>query len=1245
MASGKGKLGKMKIVRAKSMKNADQFYYTLRLARAVSSLEECFEVIRDYGGIQIEKQLMKSSSPFFQKLQAENCTYKFECRCSELKLQTGRKKCANCQHVHKSITQYEDLENLACVLILVEKGRMGDTFPQSFDCLDLRRSYDNSREFKEGSSLYLSTLIQELGRLCRYAKASANESPYVLVGRVLFKKLRESLKISPSMSAISCTKADRYMTKSSRSKGTTSSLLRWQGYEAHKDSYDHLNEQTHCNRILLQAEPQIGKTGTYLCLIKDLRLDIIGKENVSHSSTDAFDEGTFYQHKECDLSEEFVVNEIEGRQDWKFPYWRTIENSPSLYEKPVALGKYTIGGCFYTHDTEESPYFLMNPEQNEPTKSGYQHQKRDCADGIRAWHWYHFENCAECGRLLQGKESVWKHSRPSFHHVLEFLQSTGSKDCNSAVGSSPTLPYWIFHPSHRDDPRKCILNYHHVMQQSKDVANYVQVVVVRSGQFEAYRSTWGRVLVIIQLPDTLPNCELGPSEGGVGYTRLFIQKMAFSLNLEYVFVIDDNVAVIYEAVFNTGDTTATEGRVLRDENGVMKMQRCSFLKPLTRLQKIAQGKDIPPIDESKYEPHPLKDEFESLEFPLYNYSGPAKLFGDKQHESYGVLGLLRSVPIAVNPFSKTQVYAAILLNVKSTVEKGVFYRPWPCWEDLRFNDDCDKAGLWVVKCNRYSFLKVQYKDWINNLVLPKIFEWKDDSILEKRHLVSELPKDLEESIILEHLRSIVNIQGPEKCFKGSIGYDRQKEREDTISPTRIVEQLEQVEARESTVENPVLIISYCAANRTTNNMLLLSSTFCSAKEKIVFVTSAKEAIERWPQMTVRNISTHSGICFTSEMSDRNTQFAIFSAADPKRHSLRWILIEASFLPPQDNKDNQEEIITTRDEHVSQNRNKPKVEKITSSDRVQDIRKGKKSAKRSLQESHDDYNEFKRPKYEDCCSQRLEDVLPETSDDVMIIEERGSQETSQGGTTTEVLGNSKLKRKKPEAVTSELKCSNKEAMASQKIDISGSDEEGDADIEDGCTVSIVSENQENLGRKRDGRNDRSTYTERPNDVTKVIVTLWREYKGICISTAKKEKSEKTGSNDFTMTYVKEKLARFTTDQLEEIDEKGYNALLKACSLPSMSPRVMQYLITDTTKKVDIDCQLPHDFDRSTAKGLIPGMSALSVAINSGNVKLVSTFMRRRQEISIRSSDADGNTVLHHCVLLGSKRILPENFSPF
>ncbi|KAL9979245.1 hypothetical protein ACROYT_G016877 [Oculina patagonica] len=1553
--SGIGNMGKMKIVRAKSGKTADQFYFTLRLARTESCFEERFEVIKDYGGIQIENHFMKSSSPFFRKLQTGNCHDNFDCSCKTLRLEEGRKKCSKCHHVHKLITQYEDLENLACVLILVEKGRMGDTFPKSFDCLDLRLNNDSNSEFREFSSLYLSTVIQELGRMCRYSKSSANESPYVLVGRALFKTLQKSLETSPSMSAIACNKADRYMAKSSRKKDQTWSSLRWLDHEAHTDSFDYQNVQTHPNRILLQAEPQIGKTGTYLCLIRELRLDILGKEKASLSSAPAFDEGIFYFDKECHLSEELLVSEMEEKQDWQFPYWKTIQNSPSLNEKPVASGKYSIGGCFYTHDMEESPYILMSGQKL--TKSSHQYQARECTGGVRAWHWYHFETCSECGRLLQGKEPVLEtfevniddtpvnvvcsvpEGRPSFEHLLEQLKNTRSTGEAVKELSAPPSPYWIFHASHRNDPRKCTLNYHHVMQENRHVHDYVQIAVVRSEKFKAYRLTWGKVLAIVQLPDTLPNCDLKPSQGGVGYARLFIQKMAFALNQECIFMIDDNVVAMSEAVFSTGDPSATEGRVVRDENGVIQMQRCSFLKPLTHLRKIAQGKEKPGIDESSYEPHPFRHEFESQELPLYSYTGPAKLFRNKQHESYGILGLMRSVPVAVNPFSKTQVYAAILLNVKSTVEKGVFYRPWPCWEDLRFNDDCDKAGLWVVKCNRYSFLKAQYKDWINNLALPKIFEWNDDSNLEERPLSSELPKDLEEGIILEHLRNFVNMHGPEKCFKGCIGYESQGDIGDKAFPPRIVQQVNAKEGTEEDFanENPVHILSYCVTNRLIGNIVLLKSRFCNTKEEIVFVTNAKEAVKKWPQMTKATIRTENGICLTDEMVSRNAEFAIYSAADPKRHRLRYILIKASF--PQEHKNDQEEIVTTRVENSpSQSGNEPNEEESTLSHYVQSISNTKKCVKRSLQESLDNSIEIKRRKTNDKYSQRLEGSSPGTSDDVTIVEERSCQKSSHDetklleksrgkrqepeamagefkhgsknvyntkiicldsfdeddemvleemdlsdsndeeceevdngcdlgspnedhlssarkrdarnetpGCTEENDGDTKrivkikktpavagefkqknkevdnikiisvdsfdgdedmdlekmdlydcneeeyeevdydnsilsedhvssereqdvrnenpgctggtsdgtkliVKRKKTAAVVGKIKQKNREVdttriisldsfdddekemdlkkmdlsdsndeeyekldncgdvsipsedllssarernlrtenpgctkgtnadakgterkksavvaggfahknraivrtktipvdsvdedeeIAFEKMDSSDSNEEEFEEADNDCNVSIMSEEQGTSARKRNARNGNPGYMEGTNDVTKSIVDLWREYRNLPGSS--KKGNEQSGINDLTEEYVKRKLARFTTDQLQATDEKGYTALLKACSLPSMSPHVMQYLIT--TRKVDLNCQLPPNFDRnnSVPEGLVPGMSALSVAIKSGNVRSVPTFNSRRKDISIPSADDDGNNALHHCALSVSKYSF-ENLFP-
>ena len=207
------------------------------------------------------------------------------------------------------------------------------------------------------------------------------------------------------------------------------------------------------------------------------------------------------------------------------------------------------------------------------------------------------------------------------------------------------------------------------MKDDEFVANYFQVVVVRGEKFEAYRETWGKVLVILQLPEKLPNCGLGPDEGGIGYARLFIQKFAFSLELEYIFMIDDNMAMMSEAEFATDHISGKERKVLRDDNGVMQMRRGTFLKALKSLQRIMQGKDTPPMADGEYESHPLRHNFEAEGSPLYTYTGPAKLFGDKQHGSYGILGLMRSFPKAVSPFIKTQVYAVVLLNVKSTVEK------------------------------------------------------------------------------------------------------------------------------------------------------------------------------------------------------------------------------------------------------------------------------------------------------------------------------------------------------------------------------------------------------------------------------------------------------------------------------------------------------------------------------------------------------------------------------------------------
>ena len=225
----------------------------------------------------------------------------------------------------------------------------------------------------------------------------------------------------------------------------------------------------------------------------------------------------------------------------------------------------------------------------------------------------------------------------------------------------------------------------------------------------------------------------------------------------------------------------------------------------------------------------------------------------------------------------------------------MLYLPWPCWEDLRFNDDCDKEGLWVVKCNRFLFHKVQYNDWINSLVLPGIFQWTEDTKVEKRPPESTLPIKLEEDIILEHLCGLVNGEGHENCFDGEIGYSDTQDSDSDISPIQLLEQLRINKHANSALALPVLvlILAYSVLEQEIEDLLKLEKLYCLAEEKIVFIVSAQEAEDELKNnMTLDCVDR--GILKTKLMRKRKAKFDIFSAADPSRHLLRWIVIEASF---------------------------------------------------------------------------------------------------------------------------------------------------------------------------------------------------------------------------------------------------------------------------------------------------------------------------------------------------------------
>jgi hypothetical protein len=77
------------------------------------------------------------------------------------------------------VINYEKLKNLPCFLILVDKGRMGDTFPKTFSVLDMRT--------RPCIGAY-STMAQELGRLCRYTKKDES-LPYCILSAQFHKQI------------------------------------------------------------------------------------------------------------------------------------------------------------------------------------------------------------------------------------------------------------------------------------------------------------------------------------------------------------------------------------------------------------------------------------------------------------------------------------------------------------------------------------------------------------------------------------------------------------------------------------------------------------------------------------------------------------------------------------------------------------------------------------------------------------------------------------------------------------------------------------------------------------------------------------------------------------------------------------------------------------------------------------------------------------------------------------------------
>ena len=157
--------GKMCLLRVLYTEDGIFVYDTLRKVRQLLGMENTFALIMDCDEKSKRSfgmaEFNRTETSFLERLQRWNSKSDFRA------------------------CQYVDLHDLPTLLIVVEKGKMGITFPRSLSCYDLRLRYSSN------AMVTRTSLEQDLGRVCQY-KEHDNHIPEVsvYVSEILYKKIK-----------------------------------------------------------------------------------------------------------------------------------------------------------------------------------------------------------------------------------------------------------------------------------------------------------------------------------------------------------------------------------------------------------------------------------------------------------------------------------------------------------------------------------------------------------------------------------------------------------------------------------------------------------------------------------------------------------------------------------------------------------------------------------------------------------------------------------------------------------------------------------------------------------------------------------------------------------------------------------------------------------------------------------------------------------------------------------------------
>ena len=601
--------------------------------------------------------------------------------------------------------------------------------------------------------------------------------------------------------------------------------------------------------------------------------------------------------------------------NWRYPSWRDIKEAESLLCKSVQKGSArTVNGQVYTHDTHENPIgFLSDHAQAEVGDNRIAVSLRAQLPELvepkecRAWHVGHKAHCTSCrswfGKLddplelslvipLGDEKPTTIHlSIPTvapYADIYHELKQNGPPTTKGALYNPhrPGIKYWVFHPCSRN-PRTSLLNYRHVL--GPEPIACIQAIVVPREDFRDYQHHWGKSHMIIELPSRpqaadrvrVPGCE-----GGIGYARRFIQLFAFALKMEYAYILDDDIMFMAAATF----PSRSEGPFTSEGSGALVMKRCPFTQPLKVMKELAQGTLDPPVKD--FEPYPFEcitKSNQAKRYPLYSYTGPAKDIDSAPDKGYALMGMLSRFPKAKRPFSRAHVSGAVLLNVTATVENGVLYRPWPCWDDVRFSDDCDLNWLWVVRINRFLLAKSSSSRecTVVDEVPPGVYEWTEETELVHSDTQGPVPSSEQEvSSLLIHLGQ--RVQDEDSCTRLRLHSSSTEERR---LLTEVYHKLPVPEESDSAQASPALCFTFSPQQPAAETSWKAFNDVLKARKRVWCVMPMASAANAG-MTSLRTIRDSGHV--RDALRLRKSRVRVFTAFNPQIRRSRLLLIDITF---------------------------------------------------------------------------------------------------------------------------------------------------------------------------------------------------------------------------------------------------------------------------------------------------------------------------------------------------------------